>query len=101
MKFAEIIEGLKNGSVYQRNAWSGNKVIMMQIPATIPADVVPKMTSVQLSLKEMLSTIGSGAISNHDQVIIVDMVDDKEVDAKATYYVPTWEDIFADDWRVC
>lgn len=100
MKFAEIIDGLKEGHIYQRNAWSGNKAVMMQIPATIPADVVPRMTSLQKSLKGYLSTVGSGAISYHDQVIIVDMIDDPAVDASATYYIPTWEDIFADDWRV-
>jgi hypothetical protein len=100
MKFSEIIDGLKEGHIYQCNEWDGNKVIMMQIPAVIPADVVPKMTSVQPALKQYLSTVGSGAISYHDQVLIVNMVDDASVDAQATYYIPTWEDIFADDWRV-
>ena len=76
MKFSEIIDGLKEGHIYQRNAWDGNKAIMMQIPAVIPADVVPKMTSVQPALKQYLSTVGSGAISYHDQVLIVNMVDD-------------------------
>ena len=99
MKFSEIVERLKNGETFCRGSWQGNKYIVHQIPQTVSKDIVPKMTSLPKSAKDILNTVGSGAISYHDQVLIIDNVDNSETDAKATYYIPTWEDIFASDWR--
>ena len=101
-KFAEVIECLKNGGTAQRIAWdvNGDKEIMMQIPQRIAKDIVPKMTSVQNSIKPKLSTVGSGEIEYHHQVIIIEFKDDEKTPARATYYIPTWEDIMADDWRL-
>lgn len=101
-KFKEVIECLKNGGTASRQAWDvlGDKEIMMQIPQRIAKDIVPKMTSVQSIIKPKISTVGSGEIEYHDQVIIIEFVDDEKTPARATYYVPSWEDIFADDWRL-
>ena len=101
-KFSEVIECLKNGGTACRMAWdvTGNKEIMMQIPQRISKDIVPKMTSVQETIKSKISTVGSGEIEYHDQVIIIEFVDDEKTPARATYYIPTWEDIFATDWRL-
>ena len=101
-KFAEVIECLKNGGTAQRIAWdvTGDKEIMMQIPQRIAADIVPKMTSVQEIVKPKIGTVGSGEIEYHHQVIIIEFKDDEKTPARATYYIPTWEDIMADDWRM-
>lgn len=101
-KFAEVIQCLRHGGTAARQAWDvlGNKEIMMQIPQRIAKDIVPKMTSVQESVKPKINTVGSGEIEYHDQVIIIEFVDDEKTPARATYYIPTWEDIFADDWRL-
>ena len=101
-KFAEVIECLKNGGTASRQAWDvkGDMEVMMQIPQRISKDIVPKMTSVQEHIKPKINTVGSGEIEYHDQVIIITFVDDEKTPARATYYVPTWEDIFADDWRL-
>lgn len=40
-------------------AEDGDKEIMMQIPQRIGKDIVPKMTSVQESIKPKLSTVDS------------------------------------------
>jgi len=101
-KFAEVIECLKNGGTAQRMAWdvNGDKEIMMQIPQRIAKDIVPKMTSVQDIVKPKISTVGSGEIEYHHQVLIIEFKDDEKTPARATYYIPTWEDIMADDWRL-
>ena len=101
-KFAEVIECLKNGGTAQRIAWdvTGDKEIMMQIPQRIAKDIVPKMTSVQDSVKPKISTVGSGEIEYHHQVLIIEFKDDEKTPARATYYIPTWEAIMADDWRL-
>lgn len=101
-KFAEVIECLKNGGTAQRMAWdvNGDKEIMMQIPQRIAKDIVPKMTSVQEIVKPKIGTVGSGEIEYHHQVLIIEFKDDEKTPARATYYIPTWEDIMADDWRM-
>ena len=99
-KFKDVICCIKNGGTARRMSWAedGDKEIMMQIPQRISKDIVPKMTSVQESIKPKISTVGSGEIEYHDQVIIITFTDDGKTPARATYYVPTWEDIFATDW---
>ncbi len=101
-KFKEVIECLKNGGTAQRIAWdvNGDKEIMMQIPQRIAKDIVPKMTSVQDIVKPKIGTVGSGEIEYHHQVLIIEFKDDEKTPARATYYIPTWEDIMADDWRL-
>ena len=92
----------ENGGTAQRIAWdvNGDKEIMMQIPQRIAKDIVPKMTSVQDIVKPKIGTVGSGEIEYHHQVLIIEFKDDEKTPARATYYIPTWEDIMADDWRM-
>lgn len=99
-KFSEVIECLKNGGMASRQAWTGNYEVMMQIPQRISKDIVPKMTSVQDIAKPKIGTVGSGEIEYHDQVLIIMFTDDETTPAKATYFIPTWEDIFAEDWTL-
>ncbi|MBQ5979388.1 MAG: hypothetical protein IJL58_05160 [Bacteroidales bacterium] len=102
MKFSEILDGLKEGRPYTRSndAWWG-KFIVKQIPQVVPKEVVPKMTSLPDVIKPMISTVGNdpekiGSISFHDQVLIITCND--YADTSATSYIPTWEDLFAEDW---
>ena len=100
-KFKDVIICLKNGGTATRQAWSDRNIeVMMQIPQRIAKEIVPKMTSVQEIIKTKINTVGSGEIEYHDQVLIITFVDDDKTPAKATYYVPSWEDIFAEDWIV-
>ena len=101
MKFSEIIDKLNDGEMFRRSspAWAG-KFIVKQIPQTVPAGVVPRMTSLPDHTKAVIETMGDGSISYHDQVLLVE-ANDGCPKSHATYYIPTWEDIFADDWQVC
>ena len=101
MKFSEIIDRFNEGKAVARfssPAWAG-KFIVKQIPQTIPAEVVPRMTSLPDHAKAVIGTRGDGSISYHDQVLIIEANDDCSK-SYATSYIPTWEDIFADDWQV-
>ena len=71
------------------------KFITMQIPADIPTDVIPKMTSLNDGAKTILETVGDWQIHYRNQILMVNKVDGEE--NIATYYIPTWEVIFADD----
>ena len=94
-KFQDVIECLKKGGSARRISWTDNREIIRQIPQCISKDIVPKMTSLPASIKPKISTVGSGEISYHDQVIVITFVDDEKTPASATYFIPTWEDIFA------
>ena len=98
MTFSEVIEGLKNGKNFTRTSSTAlnGKFITMQIPADIPADVIPKMASLNDNTKAILGTVGDCQIHYRNQVLMVNKVDGEE--NIATYYMPTWEDIFANDW---
>lgn len=92
MKFAEIIERLNKGELFTRKKWEERMLIVKQIPQEIPADIVPRMTSLPDAAKERFLGIGY-----RDQVLIVTMPREEGA-ALATSYIPSWEDIFADDW---
>lgn len=89
--FGEVVDGLQRGKVFTR--WNDGSFITMQIPSNIPSETIPKMTSLNGKVKELLSV--KKGIYYHDQVLRVSPMGDK---AKATYYMPTWEDIFSSDW---
>ncbi|MEG0807636.1 MAG: DUF2829 domain-containing protein [Alistipes sp.] len=100
MKFSEIIDKLQQGGIarrYSDEKWAG-KYIVKQIPQTIPQEVIPNMTSLPTVMKAYLSTVGDCQITYHNQVLIVSLEDGKP--NTATYYIPTWEDIFAEDWAI-
>ena len=105
MKFADVIEALQKGGTATRYCTPsfGGKCIVKQIPQTVPAEAVPRMTSLPEGFKNAIGTVGlddefKGTISYHDQVLLVTLNDSERV--SATYYIPTWEDIFAEDWRI-
>lgn len=51
--FGQAIEALKEGKRVARQGWNGKGMfIFMQVPATIPADVIPKMQSLPQSVKD-------------------------------------------------
>lgn len=95
MKFSEIIERLNNGETCARESWPGGTFIVKQIPQTITAEIIPRMTSLPDQAKKILC----GTLSYHDQVLLV-KAGNYGKEAHATYYIPSWEDIFADDWRI-
>lgn len=96
MNFGEVIIGLQKGHNYTRHAW-GDKFITLQIPADIPNDVIPNMQSLNEEAKSLLLNNGDSMIHYCNQVLQVSLDNDDRQNI-ATYYIPTWEDIFADDW---
>lgn len=92
MKFGQMTESLQQGILASRKSWPPTRAICMQVPSVVPAEVVPKMTSLSEQAKQELSC---AAISYSNQVLLIDR--DGDV-THATYYIPAWEDIFADDW---
>lgn len=100
MNFSEILPILKDGACCARTSsdfWR-DKYIVMQIPAKISKDIVPRMTSLTDSAKMRIGTIGGGEIHYENQVLLLQYKDDGATPTRATYYQPTWDDILAEDW---
>ena len=97
MKFSEVLEALRNGERIVNGSLSvRGAYIVRQIPQVVPQDVVPKMTSLPDSAKEVAKY---GPIEYHDQVLIVEW-SNKLGRSLATSYIPTWYDIFREDWTI-
>lgn len=94
MKFSEIIEPLNKGELLAREAWAGGTCIVKQIPQTVAAEFVPRMNSLPTEAKKALT----GELTYHDQVLQL-RIGNYGKKTNATYYIPSWEDIFAEDWR--
>lgn len=97
MKFSEVISGLKQGHSYARTEWC-REFITLQISADIPGDVIPEMTSLRNDAKKLLLQNGDSMIHYRNQVLRVSLGIRSDIGNVATYYVPTWTDIFAEDW---
>ena len=92
--FGQAIEALKEGKMVARQGWNGKGLfVFMQVPSTIPEDVVPKMQSVPQSVKNVLAKRG-GSISYSNQMALVNS------DNTINGWSPSSSDTLAVDWIV-
>ena len=97
MNFAEAIEALKDGKPVSRTFWNEdgeNFLIFKQVPSEIGLEIIPKMTSVPQSVKDILVN-DNQTLSYENQVALLN-INDGRVDS----WNPTVNDIFADDWFI-
>ena len=67
-------------------------VIFSQIPADINDETIPKMQSLPDVVKREITEAGITSLSYQNQICKFDNGD-------ITYYTPTGDEIFADDWE--
>lgn len=95
MDFGKAIIALKQGKAIQRSGWNGKGLfVVKQIPASINADIIPKMQSLPQSAKDILMSRENPHIDYTNQMLIVNP------DGRADSWVPSSSDVFAEDWRV-
>ena len=95
MDFGKAIIALKQGKAIQREGWNGKGLfVVKQIPASINADIIPKMQSLPQSAKDILMSRENPHIDYTNQMLIVNP------DGRADSWVPSSSDLFAEDWRV-
>ncbi len=88
----EFEECVKNDKIIGRK----NKmkyIITAQVPAIINEDIVPKMTSLNKAVKNIILAT-CNRISYHNQLLKINLST-----GEAEQYIPTAEDLFAIDWR--
>lgn len=93
MNFGKAIECVKTRSYIARRAnWDNDMFIFAQVPAYINEETIPKMQSLPEVVKREITEAGITSLSYQNQICKFDNGD-------ITYYTPTGNEIFADDWE--
>lgn len=94
MNFEEAIEHVKTSFYTARRAnWDDNVFIFAQVPVDINEETIPKMQSLSEVVKREITEADITSLSYQNQVCKFDNGD-------ITYYTPTGDEIFADDWEI-
>ena len=92
--FGQAIIALKAGKRVSREGWNGKGMfVFKQIPALIPAEVVPKMTSLPQTVKDWFASKDFGP-SYRNQFALVD------ASGNVDSWSPSGSDALADDWCI-
>ena len=93
MNFGEAIERVKTRSyIARRSNWDDDTFIFAQIPANINEETIPKMQSLPDVVKHEITESGFTSLDYQNQICKFD-------NGNITYYTPTGNEIFADDWE--
>lgn len=93
MNFGKAIERVKTRSYIARRAnWDDDVFIFAQVPADINEETIPKMQSLPEVVKREITEAGITSLSYQNQICKFD-------NGNITYYTPTGNEIFADDWE--
>lgn len=80
MIFEEALKAvISREAIAFRSNWEGDKFIFCQIPANIPANIIPNMQSLPDIVK--------------NEILI-------NINGNITYYVPSEEDLITLDWKI-
>lgn len=93
MDFSKALACLRDGFVVCRKS-NPKFVIIKQMPADIPTEVIPKMTSLNQKAKDIFIKYNV-TLKYRNQLLMVNLES-----GVATTYVPTTEDCFALDWQI-
>ena len=93
MNFGKAIECVKTRSYIARRAnWDDYVFIFAQVPAYINEETIPKMQSLPEVVKREITEAGFTSLSYQNQICKFD-------NGVITYFTPTSNEIFADDWE--
>ena len=97
--FGEAIKALKQGKRVRRKDWDG-QFIFMQVPSEVPAEIVPKMSSLPNSVKDEFerrfkdSNQQIDAIYYNNQIALVNQSN------LITSWSPSVSDVLSEDWLI-
>lgn len=93
MNFGKAIKRVKTRSYIARRAnWDDDTFIFAQIPADINEETIPKMQSLPEVVKREIIDSGFTTLDYQNQIYKFDY-------GVITYYTPTGDEMFADDWE--
>lgn len=98
MKFNEVLDALKNGERLTNATLSNNSSwIARHVPTYVENEIIQKMNSLPEGVKGFLK--GRCDLRFDDQVLLFSWCPMQEAYI-VTSYVPTWHDIFREDWTI-
>ena len=93
--FSFAVQWLKVLKCVRRTSWPEGTFVVKQVPADISSEIIPKMTSLPDSVKNLLlGRSADAAIHYRNQMVQIDC------NGIANAWQPNAEDVFADDWQV-
>lgn len=93
MNFEEVIKRVKTHSYIAKRAnWDDDMFIFAQIPANINEETIPKMQSLPDVVKREIIESSFTSLDYQNQICKFD-------NDVITYYTPTGNEIFADNWE--
>lgn len=94
MIFEEALKAVRSReAIAFRSNWEEDKFIFCQIPANIPANIIPNMQSLPDIVKNEILKKDYAIINYINQICIFK-------NGNITYYIPSGEDLFALDWKI-
>jgi hypothetical protein len=92
--FGDAIAALKAGKRVAREGWNGKGLfVFMPVPAQIPLETVPKMTSLPDSVKAEFARRGTGPAYSNQLALV-------KPNGEVNGWSPSTPDALADDWMV-
>ncbi len=92
--FQSALDAARTGSLISREVWNWKGLYaFIQVPSEVPAEIVPKMSSLPNAAKALLVGRG-GPIHYRNQAAII------HPDNTITGWSPSLSDIMADDWVI-
>ena len=92
--FGVAIELMKAGLPMARDHWTDDRIIIKQVPCTVGKDIIPTMQSLPEKAKEFILD-EKASIRYKNQLLEYNWEH-----GYANSYIPSNEDIFADDWYI-
>lgn len=94
VSFGDAVKALKQGKRVQRKGWNGKDLfIFEQVPSQVPFDIIPRMSSLPQSVKDILITRGY-SITYSNQIAIV------KPNNEINGWSPSTADSLAEDWII-
>ena len=101
MEFGQAVEALKQGEMVQRDCWHLPGVfVFMQVPAEIPAAVVPNMQSLPAKVKAEFDRRFNDANEQISAIYYNDQLAMVNQSNVITSYAPSVADVLANDWSI-
>ncbi len=91
--YSEALEATKAGIPVRRRCWRAGLVMFRQIPSMVNADVVPRMTSLPVSVKQLVVSRNT-PLRYRDQLVLL------FPDNTIVGYSPSSSDVLGEDWEV-
>lgn len=91
--FGQALEALRQGGIVSRAEWMASGVIFRQVPSMVPADIIPRMTSLPPAVKAMAASRNLPLRYQNQFAVLTPYNDVRS-------WSPSIEDIEATDWII-